>query len=406
MLQRIVRALLLPSVLLAGCGFGMDNLILSTDTGPRDETHGRTTSTGNSDTDDSDDHTIHDTEEVEDTDDAVAEFDIDGISPQYGTTRGGETVTISGGPFDSSATSVRFNGNAATILSVRSDSITLTTPSGTEGSADVEVESGGTFNTEPDAFYYYEDGLGMTGALGALSWYNIVGDYWAEGVTDFGYGYFFFNVPQDIQFWELYAPAMDSCAEDYSYAGDIYYYNLGVGTTAQLKGGGSTINFAWNDGRGYLEVDGDLTEAQVPKNTAFNLSAFDPQASIPEFTVSNFTELSTQPNVTSPVITGRSLEDTSRSIAVEWSAGSGDAILIVLSYLPYGTTAITHTVSCAARDDGSFSVPSSTWSEWTAGDYVYVDIGRYVDPTGQIPYNDSNSQFVGIEWTEGVVLTR
>src|SRR5690349_116588 len=67
-------------------------------------------------------------------------LDVNDVSPDYGTTAGGETVMITGGPFDSSAR-VYFDGTEATVENATSTKLTVTTP-------EVPVSSAGTVDVK------------------------------------------------------------------------------------------------------------------------------------------------------------------------------------------------------------------------------------------------------------------
>jgi hypothetical protein len=86
---------------------------------------------------------------------------ITGVTPSSGPTSGGTRVTISGRGL-AGATGVTFDGVPGTNLTVSPDgtSVTVTTPPGTPGTADVVVQLPGTDAVAPDAFRYVADGSG------------------------------------------------------------------------------------------------------------------------------------------------------------------------------------------------------------------------------------------------------
>ena len=86
-----------------------------------------------------------------------------GIAPAYGSTTGGEAVTITGSQF-TGASSVTIGGSSATSVVVISDNqITAITPAGSLGSADVVVSSPGGTSTGAGAFTYKTCILIVTG---------------------------------------------------------------------------------------------------------------------------------------------------------------------------------------------------------------------------------------------------
>jgi PGF-pre-PGF domain-containing protein len=81
---------------------------------------------------------------------------VTGVSPNTGSTTGGTTVTITGTNLGG-ATAVDFGpGNASTIITSTTNSITVTSPSGSAGTVNITVTtSGGTSATSPaDQFTY------------------------------------------------------------------------------------------------------------------------------------------------------------------------------------------------------------------------------------------------------------
>jgi hypothetical protein len=69
---------------------------------------------------------------------------VTAISPNTGPTAGGQSVTITGTDFSTGSATVKFGNNAATSVSVASDtSITCNTPAGAAGSVDVTVTTNG-----------------------------------------------------------------------------------------------------------------------------------------------------------------------------------------------------------------------------------------------------------------------
>jgi DNA-binding beta-propeller fold protein YncE len=78
---------------------------------------------------------------------------VNSVTPSSGSTVGGESVTITGTNL-ASAESVTIGGNSATISSDSASSITVTTPPGNAGPADVVVTTIGGSVTDAQAFTY------------------------------------------------------------------------------------------------------------------------------------------------------------------------------------------------------------------------------------------------------------
>ena len=78
---------------------------------------------------------------------------VTSLDSTSGPTTGGSSVTIDGADL-SSAPTVTFGGNRATVRADSPDSVTVTTPPGSAGAADVTVSTVGGSVTDPGAFTY------------------------------------------------------------------------------------------------------------------------------------------------------------------------------------------------------------------------------------------------------------
>ena len=138
-------------------------------------------------------------------------FVISNITPQFGSTSGGTTVTISGGPFDASAT-VDFAGYPAQVTSNNGISLTVQTPPFPgEGTSDITVNTNDGSQTAFSAFQFYTDGAGQTGAIGSVYYITSTGDYWGTSTVEISGANMTFVVPTEFEWWEFNASAMDTC---------------------------------------------------------------------------------------------------------------------------------------------------------------------------------------------------
>jgi hypothetical protein len=78
---------------------------------------------------------------------------IGAVSPNQGSIGGGTTVTITGTNF-ANATSVMFDGVAATIVANTPTSVTVITPAGSAGATDVRITTAGGTSTLVGGFFY------------------------------------------------------------------------------------------------------------------------------------------------------------------------------------------------------------------------------------------------------------
>jgi hypothetical protein len=73
----------------------------------------------------------------------------------------------------------------------------------------------------------------------------------------------------------------------------------------------------------------------------------------------------------------------------------------VLHKLNASSTAVDQTVYCLAEDDGSFTVPTSTWRSWETGRQVNALVGRVSESGAPIWYNNSEARISAVTWILG-----
>lgn len=390
--------LLLAALPLAGCGFGLDYLVADgSDTGVPD--------TADADTD-ADSDTDSDADSDSDTDsDSDADLRIGSVNPDYGTTAGGQSVTITGGPFDSSV-SVRFGGNAASIDSVTSSEIHLHTPAvSAEGAVDVQVSTDADSATLTSGFNYFEDATGKTGALGTIAWYHYVGPAWNASVTDEGAAWFLFTAPTTQRLWQIWTSTLDSCSSGYTPSGSLYYYDIGASTATWSGSNGSRLNFGWDSAQSEYSI-ASLSNSQFAQNGTYNLETLT-GTDFPPFAMPNIARTPGSFNVTTPNVSGSSVPNVQRSaFSMAWSGGGGDYVLADLLLLSSDGTTPVEEVTCALNDDGSFTVPSGVWRSWATNRYVIISLGRATVGTGTVPYNNGDSEVAGVYFVVGVARTQ
>jgi len=248
-------------------------------------------------------------------------------------------------------------------------------------------------------FTYYEDGTGKLGILGQMEWYYFVGSYWSQ--TDEGNASFFLSTPTDMEFWEFYARSLDSCESEYVYSGSIYYYEPALSRATLTGPTGSTLAFPWDATNGQFAMT-TLSSANYIQGGSYDLDPIEPDG-FPLFDVPNVLRLPSSFNVTAPAISGSAPPRVQRSsFNLQWSGSGGDAMLAILAMEDAAGTGFSETVTCAMRDDGSYSVPSTAWTSWAANRYIHILVGRLVMPSGTVPYNNADSGFAGIYWVYGV----
>lgn len=422
-------ALLFSIPLFCACEMGLqtngplfDSGLLDDDLEPSSEP-----SDSNSDTDvtDTNDTTV-DTNDTNDSD-TNTEPDLAGLitgaSPLYGTTAGGDTVSINGGPFTSDAT-VTFGGVPGVVLSNNGSMIRANTPAASvDGPVEVRVDMDDGYGIAPDNFIYFSDAIGKTATIGVVSKAEYVGTYWNNGTTPPPEANIWtaFTNPLDVHYWELTTPSLNTCARNgvdangdgqfddvngdgsvnsgdyYQYSGNLTVFDIGASSIT--FDGTSSINMtrASNDPstlQYYMyETVGGLDVSLMPDNAFYDLSVTD--GSLAGLTVAQFARASRQVIPFSPNLNTSSLSYISSSQSFSWGTSGADWIEIRM-YQPDATnTYIASDVICNVDDTGSFTF-QNIHQQWTPGSPVYVQFSRAYESNVTMPYNDGISRVVGM----------
>ncbi len=326
---------------------------------------------------------------------------IDAVSPDYGITAGGDTVTISGGPFDSSAV-VTFGGAEATVVSASETSLVVRTPSvASEGLAAVSVDTDAGSGRRSSAFRYWADGRGQFGALGAVELIRYTGGYWSGGTpADERGAIVYFTDPSTYRWYELYAPTLDTCRnESWTSAVSVSIINPGVTSMTFRPSSGSNLVLTYDAGA-YTTTPSSLTAGAY-----YDLVA--PGGSLPAQDVNTVFRLpSAGPTVSSPLLASSTLTGINTYPTFRWTPGGADWVLLTMA-LNNGLTADGYElVTCPVVDDGSFVFDTSQFSFWASGVVAVVSASFVYDQPGTVlPWNQSTSAIAGMVTTVGGVYT-
>lgn len=320
---------------------------------------------------------------------------VTGVSPDYGTTAGGAIVEITGGPFDSSA-EVFFGSTAGSVVSTTDSLITVRTPQVSEqGLYSVTVRAAAGEGELDNSFVYWEDGAGQNGTIGVVSFTEQVGSYWGDGgVMTFGNAAVYFVGPTDTEWYEIYAPTLDTCRNEDSYAfgGEITVYDPGV-SSIELSGSRS-INLSWDAEFNSYAAD-ELTTSQWAPSSTYNLEPMTGGA-FPALTVNGIASTASRPTLYSPSITGSSIANISPNPTFSWAPSGADWVLITLGIHSSGSTSYQEVIHCVAQDDGSFRVDTGQFVEWPYYRQIDVYFGPARKATGTLPWNNAQSGVVGL----------
>ncbi|MED5370004.1 MAG: IPT/TIG domain-containing protein [Myxococcota bacterium] len=335
--------------------------------------------------------------------DGDADISITSISPQYGTTAGGESVVLIG-EFGSSQGAVLFGDQTGSVTSWGPSAIEVLTPSqSTAGLVDVTVTASGGSHTETEAFVVYEDATGMASVLGAIGWWDYNENVFTSGLDE-GTAAVFMNVPLDFHWWELYSASADSCADNFSSSkGLSVYTDLDVASMS-LSSGGKTITLPWDstNNRWY----GEYTQAALVQGGQYDLPTVS-SAVYPSFSITDAARGPKAFTVTSPSMVSGSLAYLSRSqLNFSWTASGADAILINVLVTSSDGATTYHDVTCWARNDGSFTVPAGLFPNWGSDRVAYLVIGAATEGTGVNPVDNGDSRIAGVYWRIGAAYTQ
>ena len=90
-----------------------------------------------------------------------------------------------------------------------------------------------------------------------------------------------------------------------------------------------------------------------------------------------------------------------RAETIRWTASSGDAVWLSLLLGDSTGSTVAQQLICVVEDDGEFTIPGALWTSWSSGRNMNIAIGRYVESSAPIPYNDSESRVGSISWMVG-----
>lgn len=332
-----------------------------------------------------------------DTDTDVGSMIIGEVRPVSGTSAGGTEVVIQATPLTGEL-SVRLGGQPATVIDHTPTSVTVTSPAGEPGWADIVIEAGKDHGRATDGWYYWPDGQGKTGVIGSISWYSYAGTYWEDTPDDWGRAWLSFTVPVELEYWELYATSLDRCESGYQYS---------FSTTDFYEPGASSVSLVGTEAELILEQDDvdptmyalDFAEGWEP-DSSYDLLAMDGTPPWPDLAQPDLVGTPPGFSLFQPAIAGTYPPTVRQELELEWSdAGAGDFMVAIL--YRYSGDTVAEIVKCAMVDDGSFTIDRSVWDSWSSGSQLTVVVGRArVSPTS-LAHNRASSQVAGVQWIVG-----
>ena len=259
------------------------------------------------------------------------------------------------------------------------------------GPVRIRVETDTNSGNKVDAFTYFEDGTGSAGAIGTVTWVEMVGNYWSSS-REWGTGSISFIEPTDIHYWELITDTMDSC-QSYTWSTAKETNPLELETEQiQIDSGAARIALELDDTS--MSYAAELNPGDYTNNGWYDLSALE-DGPLEGMEIANFVRLSDSFTVQQPAIEGNSPPNIQRNQTIRWSGANADWILIEMAVMDSTGSAIQDLIQCVATDDGVFSVDGSLFSSWPNNRQVNVYVAAVVEETSVLPFNNAESRITG-----------
>ncbi|MFH1462808.1 MAG: IPT/TIG domain-containing protein [Pseudomonadota bacterium] len=352
---------------------------------------------------DTDTDTDNDTDTDTDTDTDV-DIAIEAIGPAWGSTAGGEQVTLEGGPFDTTA-SVHFGSAPAAVTDITPTTLTVYTPAADlPGLVDVSVRTAEGHGTARDGFIYFTDGTGLAGVIGEITWTTYAGSFWKDP-TPWGSAWLTFIEPADFHIWDLHGPGDDTCvASSWSSTAVLHPQDPQVEALTLTPSTGTPSTLTWDPIQQNFRA-GDLSAAQLPTSALLRIEEFEGWGLVPT-SLNPATRIPPAVAFISPTMSGTTPATVSRSaFAVQWSGNGGDRMLLQAVLLNAASTAVDETVTCVLTDDGAFTIPSTAWPSFPTGRHVMLHLTRLTEYGATLEHNGADNRVVGGYQVIGLVQT-
>jgi len=329
--------------------------------------------------------------------------EIVSVTPAFGTDAGGTRVTITVDGIGPDLT-VTFDGADATVISADGHTIVVETPPGVEGAATVVVASGGSDATATDAYWYWQDGQGRYGTVGAITWTDYVGDLARLGYVDGGVAWFNVIEPTTDGYGTFYGPGLDRCVRGTPTPNHVPYdlasLDVQLDTNADVSGPLSLPYVSSEDA--YIT---SLFAEDYTADADYQLLPFDDVAPFPAFGIDPVAHtpiglVLLEPNLETVQFAGVLGDLVGRGFNLRWSVATRGTYLTLrlVRFGPdpfgLGSTPVEE-VRCLLQDDGAFSLPSDLFLGWDYFSPLNLTLGRVITTETVLPTNRSRNGVVG-----------
>ena len=331
-------------------------------------------------------------------------FELDAIEPHYGPGGGGTEVALRG-IFPPNAR-VRFDGETAEVLSQSLDEIVVLSPLHPEnGWIDVSIAVEGGELVASRGFQYWTDATGWTSMVGTLVYEEIVTGVLIEenNLERRAYGSLGFTLPADWSFLDKYTGSFGTCALNHESPVQLSYYETGASAVSFAAG----VSVAEIPGLADGSFDGDVTpDVDVRPNEAYDLLTVEGSEHFPPLEIPDLLQIPALVEVTRPAIRGPDAAPTPPNVVVEWTPGSGDAVLLRLTWPGIIWDDV---VTCIVADDGRFVVDADNWDprySLDPGTILHLQVARIAHQSHTLPHDNGESQVVGMAASYGLMIVQ
>jgi hypothetical protein len=338
--------------------------------------------------------------DTDDTDDmGEPQLHIAEISPAFGPSTGGVELSIHMvEPCE--APVVRLGGVEATVLAQSELELTVEMPVLQGGQwVDLSVACEEGLALTESAFQVFIDAQGLTRSTGELSWVTHIGQYWTDGVEDYGYVSAYLFQPLDFEYSIFYGREMDRCESGYSFGSVSIDSMASLTDTLTLRVGSTQMDLWYDSATGRYERKLSVSEYRVDAH--YDLDPIGETAPWSEASVASFVQ--TPPgtlSITKPPMDDLYLPEISATFDLVWpGAGQGDFMVAMIDR--YDDDGSFERVRCLLTDDGHFRVTADVFRQWASGETMLFRLGRAKRADGVFAQDNAGSGMVGIDWVMG-----
>lgn len=330
--------------------------------------------------------------------------EVEGLTPPYGSTAGGDEVFLTG-PWLAEVTDVSIGGNPATLLGADADGLWLETPAGDAGPVDVVLLGEGGETTLPEALTYYADKSDQARGIGnfMLAWNvdALVGFDSAYGSFDGPFAQFELVMHEPLPLadhWWARWPEAGDCGV----AASPGYEAFTIGNYVDLQHDGDLGAFAMvtrDEGTTYYLAQGGVTEDEWA-GQRFDLAWTDSRDDLPAMALPDGFWTAPMPEALSIDWTQANTLVRGDDLEITFVPDADITSTLVTPYVTRGNASVLGSFSCADDpSDGDVSIPWDTLMDGvdtSQAANVYLRIDWFRDQPIVLPHDHS------VIWARGV----